>query len=176
MSGREFQVLVAEDDADDAILIERAFARGCPEAELKAFRDGCQLTKFLEGLAQGSATVPGMLLLLDLKMPLMDGFQVLEWLRHKPQFSALVVVVLSGSERARDEGLARALGCRHYLVKPGSFHDLVRMARNLGEFWRTSHRVIYHQPHRTTMTTGTSPPSAPMMPSVLGVLDRRGPS
>ncbi len=134
-----FRILVTEDDADDAMLLERAFSKAQVNLPLQVFSGGQQLIDFLEGtpLKDKQGNFPRMLLLLDLKMPLVDGFQVLEWLHERPRFKNLLVVVFSGSDQPADVQRARALGCPYYLVKPNVHHELVQMARSLADFLRT---------------------------------------
>ncbi len=132
-------ILIAEDDVDDALLLERAFSKANVNVSLRMFPGGQELIDFLNAstLQDKDGNLPCALLLLDLKMPRVDGFQVLEWLRQRPRFQNLVVVVFSGSDHPVDVRRAHALGCRHYLVKPGSLPELVQMARNLASFWHT---------------------------------------
>ena len=73
------------------------------------------------------------LVLLDLKLPYRDGFEVLEWIRGQPGLAELVVVMLTGSGEARDRKRALELGARAYLVKPASVDDMRRLLGSLGE-------------------------------------------
>jgi CheY-like chemotaxis protein len=75
------------------------------------------------------------LLLLDLKMPWMDGFDVLAWLRSQAQFNALPVVVLTSSKLQKDIDRSRELGVYDYRVKPQSFDDLVRLLNDVRGCW-----------------------------------------
>ena len=74
-------------------------------------------------------------MLLDLKMPLVDGFDLLEWLGSVPDFKELPVIMLSSSEDPSNIEKARALGARDYLVKPAKLEDLVELVRNLHATW-----------------------------------------
>jgi DNA-binding response OmpR family regulator len=78
------------------------------------------------------------LLLLDLKMPRLDGFEVLAWLGEQPALLKLPVVVLSSSSDDSDIFKARQLGAREYIVKPLSLPDLVKAIRGLHDRWLTS--------------------------------------
>ena len=75
------------------------------------------------------------LLLLDLKMPLMDGFEVLTWLKTRPDLKDLPTVVLSSSSSDVDIQKARALGARDYFVKPHKLTDLLVILQNLQSRW-----------------------------------------
>jgi len=75
------------------------------------------------------------LLLLDLKMPKVDGFDVLTWLRSRPELSPLPVVVLSSSSREDDIQRARLLGAADYRVKPADFEQLQVLAQDVATRW-----------------------------------------
>jgi len=75
------------------------------------------------------------LLLLDLKMPRMDGFDVLEWVRSQKSLRRLLVVVFSSSEEIGDINRAYDLGANSYLVKPADFDELLKLAEDLGRYW-----------------------------------------
>ena len=113
-------ILLAEDRDDDSMLIQLAFQKtGLPHL-LFQVGTGNEVVDYLEGARSFSnrSRFPSPdLLLLDLKMPRMDGFDVLAWLRQTPEKAGLPVVVLSGSDRAEDKAMAVKLGARDYYVK-----------------------------------------------------------
>src|SRR6266850_4379035 len=113
-------ILLAEDREDDIVLVRRAFAKAYVLNPLQIVRDGEELVAYLkgEGKYANRAEYPlPDLLLLDLKMPRMDGFQVLEWIRQQPGLSNLRVVVLTSSENMRDVNRAYQLGANSFMVK-----------------------------------------------------------
>jgi len=75
------------------------------------------------------------LLLMDLKMPGKDGFEVLRWIRRRPGLSALRVVVLTSSDAIRDVNTAYQLGANSFLVKPMDFEHFVETCRVIKEYW-----------------------------------------
>jgi DNA-binding response OmpR family regulator len=75
------------------------------------------------------------LVLLDLKMPKVDGFDVLAWLRTRPELESLPVVVLSSSSREDDIQRARTLGAADYRVKPADFDELMILAQEVANRW-----------------------------------------
>jgi CheY-like chemotaxis protein len=75
------------------------------------------------------------LLLLDLKMPRKNGFDVLEWIRQQPGLGSLRVVVLTSSDEIRDVNRAYQLGANSFLVKPLDFSEFVRMTEALKGYW-----------------------------------------
>ena len=132
-------ILVADDEPDDALLLQRAFEKEGINAQLNFVHDGKQVLDYLSGnppFEDRLANPLPTLLLLDLKMPRMDGFEVLEWLRHHPVFRRLAVIVFSGSDQPVDIERACTLGAVRYLVKPPRFEDLLQMVRTVEKFLR----------------------------------------
>ena len=121
-------VLLAEDDPDDVLLTQIAFERARLANPLQVVRDGEEAIAYLKGTGKfaNRAEFPmPSLLLLDLVMPLINGFEVLEWLREQqPGLNSLPVVVLTASETIHDIKLASQLGALSFLVKPIGFKDL----------------------------------------------------
>jgi CheY-like chemotaxis protein len=131
-------ILAAEDQECAAMLLKAAFeATGLPNS-LVIVEDGQCAVDYPKGKPpyddQTQNPLPGMLLL-DLKMPRMGGFEVLAWLRKSRQFGALPVVVLSSSPQESDIGRAKELGAREYLVKPLGYHELTGMLKDVAERW-----------------------------------------
>src|SRR5213594_3021690 len=131
-------ILLAEDDKNDIFLMRRAFDSAGYLNPLYVVHNGQEVVDYLEGAGQFSRRekypVPG-LLLLDLKMPLMDGYDVLAWLRGHPRFDALPVVVLTASKLEDDVLKTRELGVHDYRVKPHAFEDLVRLLDDVRKCW-----------------------------------------
>lgn len=131
-------ILVAEDDENDIFLMRRAFERvGIPNP-LQIVRNGQEAIDYLAGTGvyaqREKYPLPG-LVLLDLKMPWMDGFDVLTWLRARTQFNLLPVVVLTSSKLQADIDKSRQLGVYDYRVKPHGFEDLVRLLDDVRKCW-----------------------------------------
>lgn len=101
-------------------------------------RDGQEAVDYLSGngpYADRFAHPLPALVVLDLKMPRMSGFDVLAWLATKPEFRSLPAVVLSSSADESDIKRARQLGAREYFVKPHSFDDLINIAHQMHARW-----------------------------------------
>src|SRR5262245_7608728 len=114
-------ILVAEDDEDDFLFLRRAVRQAALENPILRFRDGSELISFLQripGSEAGSSSRSPWLLLLDITMPIMNGFEVLEWLRTHVGLPKVEPVMLSGSYRTEDIQRALALGATDYLLKP----------------------------------------------------------
>jgi CheY-like chemotaxis protein len=135
-------ILLAEDDKNDVFLMNRAFSKAGFQNPIFVVHDGQEALDFLEGKGnyaeRDKFPLPG-LLLLDLKMPLLDGFDVLSWLRQRHQFDNLPVVVLSSSKLNSDIDRTRELGVYDYRVKPQEFDDLVRLLDDVRKCWLDEH-------------------------------------
>jgi CheY-like chemotaxis protein len=131
-------ILVAEDDPTDAYFFQRAFKRAGLPVVLHFVRDGQEVIDYLQGAGQfadRTAHPLPQLVLLDLKMPRLDGFDVLKWVRQQPGFSALQVVIFSGSGEPKDINRAYGLGANWYLVKPHSMDELTSLVGRFKKFW-----------------------------------------
>jgi len=131
-------ILHADDSEDDALLLHSAFQRAGLHNRILRVCNGQEAVNYLCGEAPYSDRLlyplPH-LLILDLKMPLMDGFDVLAYLRNEPDFKELPVIVLSSSDDPLDREEARKLGARDYLVKPTKLENLVELLRKLHTTW-----------------------------------------
>ena len=131
-------ILLAEDDENDIALMGRALKRAGVPNPVSVVRNGQEVVDYLAGagkFAERDKHPMPRLLLLDLKMPWMDGFDVLAWLRARPQYNALPVVVLTSSKLQTDIDKSRELGVYDYRVKPQSFDDLVRLLDDVRTCW-----------------------------------------
>lgn len=129
-------ILLVEDNADDAELAVRAFRAGDATQQVQVARDG---TEAIEALF-GSATMPPprqlpALVLLDLKLPGPDGFTVLSRIRAHPRTRFLPVVILTSSSEMMDLINGYRLGANSYLRKPISFRDFLGAAKLIMEYW-----------------------------------------
>jgi len=136
-------ILLAEDRDDDTILVRLFFQKtGLPHLLLNV-TTGCEVVSYLEGLDQfaNREQFPQHdLLILDLKMPRMDGFDVLAWLNSSPDRPKVPVVVLSGSERVEDKAMAAQLGARDYYVKSADPNETRDMLNNIcSKFLESGH-------------------------------------
>jgi CheY-like chemotaxis protein len=131
-------ILLVEDRGDDVLLILRAFDKGGIKNPVLIVRDGEEAMSYLagEGKFSNRAEYPlPHLVLLDLKMPGIDGFEVLEWIRRQPGFSSTRVVVLTSSDAIQDVNRAYSLGANSFMVKPLDFENVVEMAQMLKRYW-----------------------------------------
>lgn len=124
-------IMIAEDDDDDFYFLRRAIRQAEIQNPLLRFRDGSELVKFVEQLPNCEATIaerPAWLLLLDITMPVMNGFDVLQWLRANSERIRVRPVMLSGSYRPDDIERAIGLGAVDYLIKPITAQVLAQVA------------------------------------------------
>jgi CheY-like chemotaxis protein len=131
-------ILLAEDDENDVVLMRHAFERARVPNPIIVVQDGQEAVDYLAGQGRFAQRerfpLPG-LMLLDLKMPWMDGFDVLVWLRRHPSFDTLPVVVLTSSKLQSDIDRSRMLGAYDYRVKPHDFENLVRLLDDVRTCW-----------------------------------------
>ena len=125
-------ILHVEDDDNDAILFARACERAGLPADLHRVADGEQARDYILGAGAYADRMKNPLpqiLILDLKMPRMDGFEFLKWLRSEHLMTALPVLVFTASVSREDKSRALAEGANSYFVKPASFDALVQMVQ-----------------------------------------------
>lgn len=131
-------VLLVEDLPDDQALWQIALEEAGQPFDLAAVGDGQQALDWLfrpGDQARVEDPRSPSLVLLDLKMPVMDGFEVLRRLRSTPQGRLLPVVVLTSSEMPADIALAYSLGASGFVQKPVGFQNLMRLVRAIQDYW-----------------------------------------
>jgi CheY-like chemotaxis protein len=131
-------ILVAEDDENDVLLLERTFQRAKVASRFVVVRDGQEAIDYLSGIGRFAdrVTYPWpALMLLDLKMPMLDGFDVLTWWREHGTARELPIVVMSSSNQESDVKRAMALGAAAYQVKSGDLQHLLAFVSELQEKW-----------------------------------------
>jgi CheY-like chemotaxis protein len=154
-------ILLAEDDEDHVILIKHAFFEADLRNPLYVVWNGEEAIDYLRGAGKyanrDEYPLPD-LLLLDLKMPRVDGFQVLAWLREQPELKALRTLVLTSSDDLRDVNRAYQLGANSFLVKPIDFQNVVELSRIIQKYWLKESRT----------PEISRPPAAPRVARKLG--------
>ena len=138
LENSEAVILLAEDQEDEVMLLRRAFSKAKFLNPLHVVTNGEEAIAYLQGegkyASRDEYPLPS-LLLLDLKMPRKNGFDVLEWIRQRPGLSAMRVVVLTASDEMRDVNRAYQLGANSFLVKPVDFPRFVEMTLALKGYW-----------------------------------------
>lgn len=137
-------ILQVEDDPNDVFFMERAFKAAGITHPLRVVRDGQAAIDYLSGAGEFSDRAQWplpCLILLDLKLPLRDGFEVLAWIRQQPQLQLIPVIVLTSSAREADVDQACLLGANSFLVKPSDLKERAELARALNEYWLRHNRM-----------------------------------
>ena len=137
-TGKATVILMAEDDADDRLLVQDALAE-CPwKGELRFVENGEELLDYLmhRGKFAGRNNAPRpALILLDLHMPRKDGRQVLREHKNDPELRRIPVVMFTTSKADTDIGGLYELGANSFISKPVQFEALVNVMKALGQYW-----------------------------------------
>ena len=136
------QILLVEDDPNDVELIQLALDSYNFVNKIDVASDGEQAIHYLFG-RDGQPPTQSLprLVLLDLKLPKIDGIQILEMIRRSPLTRNLVVVVMTSSAESCDLKACYDLGVNSYIVKPLDFQQFVEMARQVGFYWMMLNNV-----------------------------------
>jgi CheY-like chemotaxis protein len=131
-------ILIADDDEEDRALAREALTEARLANDLRFVRDGEELMDYLR--CQGAYAAPAVaprpgLLLLDIKMPKMDGFECLRQIRADPVLRQIPVVVLTTSRAEEDIYRSYDLGVNSFVSKPVTFDGLVDAMRTIGRYW-----------------------------------------
>lgn len=150
-------ILLVEDNADDAELAVRAFRAENSGQEIAVARDGAEAVEALFGSTASTPprTLPS-LVLLDLKLPGLDGFDVLSRIRAHPRTRFLPVVILTSSNELSDLVAGYRLGANSYVRKPISFRDFLLAAKRIRDYWLSLNEM---PPAGITERSATAPVS-----------------
>jgi CheY-like chemotaxis protein len=133
-----FTILIADDDADDCLLVQEALRESSQPHELRIVRDGQQLLDYLRQQGEFAADSPTPrpdLILLDLKMPRKDGREALAELKADRRLRSIPIVVLTTSTARDDIGFCYRMGVNSYLTKPSTFRGLVDLLATVCKYW-----------------------------------------
>lgn len=140
---KKLVILVAEDDPNDLELLRHVVNENGVEVNFQSAQDGEQVIDYLKAQRQfadrAAHPIPD-IIVLDLKMPRVNGFEVLEWLRQQPALASIPVIILSGSGLESDIREAYRLGANTYFTKPGQLAELRKIVSSLIDYWRRSQR------------------------------------
>lgn len=137
------EILLAEDSAADAEMTIRALRKHNLANRLVWVKDGAEALDFIyrRGSYEGRTNGQPRLVLLDLKMPRVDGIEVLQQIKGDPETRAIPVVVLTSSAEERDIVNSYELGVNSYLVKPVDFNHFLEVVAQAGLYWAVLNRV-----------------------------------
>jgi len=161
-------VVLVEDRTDDVMLILRTFERAGISNPLQVVKSGEEALQYLQGsfrFADRSRYPLPQLILLDLKLTGMDGFEVLNWIRQESNIRTVPVLVLTASDRIQDVNRAYTLGANSFLVKPLEFENYEALGKLLRNYWLQIAKIpetFSTQPgNPTEQLTGTKANSTP---------------
>jgi CheY-like chemotaxis protein len=125
-------LVIADDDEDTVFFLQRSLSKAGVKNPIKIVHDGTEVLEYLE--KDKDHKIPR-LLLLDVKMPGKDGFEVLKRVRANPRLSRVPIVIFSSSNSERDVNRAYDLGANSYVVKPGSTERMDQFVSKIHEYW-----------------------------------------
>lgn len=134
MMPHEVEILLVEDNPNDAELTLRALKQRKLANQVHLCRDGAEAIEFFDGGAGPGGPVPKVVLL-DLKLPKMDGLEVLRRLKADARTQTIPVVILTSSREEPDIERAYKLGANSYIVKPVDFEAFARAVSEVGLYW-----------------------------------------
>src|SRR6266478_910006 len=138
MDTKPFTVLLVEDDLNDIFLVKRAFKMALLKNPLQVVTDGEEAISYLRGegkYADREAYPLPKLVVMDIKMPRLTGFEVLEWAKHDGPLRRIPIVIVSSSEDPADINRAYELGANAYMVKPVDFRAVERLFESITHYW-----------------------------------------
>jgi CheY-like chemotaxis protein len=136
MAAEPILILLVEDDDGHANLVERNLRRAGITNGIQRLKDGQEALDFLNGVGAYADRTPGhpLLLLLDIKMPRVDGVEVLRQIKANPRMSLIPAIMLTTTDDPREIQLCYELGCSVYITKPVDYQAFVEAINRLGLF------------------------------------------
>ncbi|HVO77399.1 MAG TPA: response regulator [Methanomassiliicoccales archaeon] len=134
-TGRKHRILVVEDNPGDARLLMEAFEEVNADLEIQWARDGDEAVRVLKMNEANPSERPIDLVLLDLKLPRMDGLDVLREVKSNGHLRSVPIVILSSSMSDRDIETSYGLYANSYVVKPSDLDGLLRMVSTINDYW-----------------------------------------
>src|SRR5581483_10929843 len=129
-------ILVVEDEEDSVLLLESAFRKAHFANPVHRVSHGALAMEYLSNAVAKTRTVPlPAMVLLDLKLPLVSGIELLKWIRAHPVLHSLIVIVFTSSTEPDDIAAAYRAGANSYLVKPTSLNALTELAAGIRSYW-----------------------------------------
>ncbi len=135
MTVEPIRILMAEDDREDQMLVQKAFREARSINHLTFVNDGEELLQYLRHQGKYAGAPQPDVLLLDLNMPKMDGREALKEIKSDPDLRSLPVIILTTSSADEDVVRTYALGANSYIQKPVTFEKMVEVVDTLGRYW-----------------------------------------
>jgi CheY-like chemotaxis protein len=138
-------LLHVENDPNDAFLFRHACMKAGMKVNHRVVINGAEALTYLSAAGEQAKDCPiPTLIVLDLNLPLVSGFDVLAWLRNEQRLRRLPVVVLTSSKQPNDVKRAYDLGANSYLVKPVELEALITLAKGIEQYWLSLCRLPSH--------------------------------
>ena len=137
----EYPILLVEDNLDDVLITKRAMAKGRIRNKLYIVHDGEEALDFFKKQGKYKDAPTPTLVLLDLKMPKLDGFGVLKEVKSDENLKSIPIIVLTSSERDKDIDLAYKLGANSYIMKPVNFDNFIETILSIKYYWLTISKI-----------------------------------
>ena len=135
---RSCTILIVDDDENDIFFVQRAFTEINVHCVFQILKNGQEVVDYLSGIGEYADRekypLP-MMILMDLKMPIMDGFQVLAWLRNRPGLKVIPAIVFSSSDIPADITRAYELGANSFMTKSVTYDGLLLKLQTLSQYW-----------------------------------------
>lgn len=139
-------ILLVEDNPDDEMLLLRAFEKNRISNEIIITRDGAEALDWLfgEGVFSGrDADILPQIIILDLKLPKIDGLEVLRRIRADERTKLIPIIILTTSSEQKDIISSYNLGANSYVQKPVDFEEFIEATRQLGLYWLVLNKTVY---------------------------------
>jgi CheY-like chemotaxis protein len=136
---QETVVLIAEDESGHFALVKRNLWRSCVVEDIIQFQDGQEILDFLFNSepGQGRKSNTRYIIMLDIRMPKVDGKEVLTKLKSDPNLKNIPVIMLTTTDDLEEIDLCYKLGCNFYIIKPADYNKFMEAVQNLGDFLST---------------------------------------
>lgn len=141
MDDSKYTILLVEDDENDAALVQLAFQKNNILNPVQWAKDGLDAVAYLNGdgaYADRQAYPFPEVLIVDLKMPRMNGLELLSWIREHPEYRVIPTIIMTASRLDADIEKAYSLGANTYMVKPATLDELARMVKLAHDYWAAS--------------------------------------
>ncbi|MCW4016525.1 MAG: response regulator [Candidatus Bathyarchaeota archaeon] len=137
----ERPILLVDDNPDDVMIAKRAFSKCDIRNKVYVTDDGEKAIQFLRKEGDYKDVPASGLVILDLNMPKVDGFEVLKTIKGDENLKSVPIIVLTSSSRTEDIDLAYKLGANSFIVKPAAFEDFVEAVMEIKRYWLTLSKI-----------------------------------
>ncbi len=133
---KNITIVIAEDDEGHAYLIKRNLGKAGVVNPIIHFKDGEEVLNYFSPFSSGEKTIShvGYIILLDIKMPRIDGTEVLEKMKSDPVLKKIPIIMITTTDAPAEVELCHKLGCNSYIVKPIDYEKFIDVVKKLGYF------------------------------------------